>query len=88
MGVGGGDDHTSSNGFNHHLHQIKTRLSKLNREGTTASVVSSAIKSELSFFISLALRGKNKNKIMGLITDAKKNVAAATTICLSNQDNK
>ena len=66
MGVGGGDDHTSSNGFNHHLHQIKTRLSKLNREGTTASVVPSAIKSELSFFISLALRGKKIKKNYGL----------------------
>ena len=50
--------------------------------------MSSVIKSELSFFISPALRGKNKLKITGVITDAKKNVVAATTICLSNQDNK
>ena len=42
--------------------------------------MSSAIKSELSFFISPALWGENKYKLTGVIADSKKNVVAATTV--------
>ena len=92
MGVGGGDDHTSSCGFNHHLHQIKTKFHFIYRNFIE--------KIQLLQLCRLLLRasyrssfhqhsgGKKFKKITGVITDAKFCLVAATTICLSMQDNK
>ena len=90
--MGGGDDHTLSYGFNHHLHQIKTKfhfiyqnfvkkihLLRLCRLLLRASYCSS--------FHQHSGEKRRRKKITGVITDAKKNVVAAT-ICLSKQDNK
>ena len=83
MGVGGGDDHTSSNGFNHHLHQIKTRFHFISRNfiEKIQPVRLCCLLLRASYCSSFHRHsGEKRKKITGVITDAKKNVVAATTM--------